>query len=297
MGDGDVLVTGANRLVIEKGQLVAARNSVSAMDANGNLLGHYDKAHLVPYGEYLPLPWLLRPLGLARLVPGDLDFWPGPGPQTMTVHLNGKPVKIGIQICYEMIFSGHVTDRTNRPDFIFNPSNDAWFGTIGPPQHLAQAQLRASQIQTSHHITFAGLSARYENGPWSLQGILARETFSQFPRYSGWGSSVVAGYRIGAWKPYLTWGRISFEPDDSPLALPAPAAALQTAYDIVVDRLTMNQRTFGAGVRYDFATDYALKVQIEKINASSSSILITPSGHPVRDASLTLFTVVLDFVF
>ena len=143
MGDGDVLVTGANRLVIEKGQLVAARNSVSAMDANGDLLGHYDKAHLVPYGEYLPMPWLLRPLGLARLVPGDLDFWPGPGPQTMTVNLNGKPVKIGIQICYEMIFSGRVTDRKNRPDFIFNPSNDAWFGTIGPPQHLAQARLRA----------------------------------------------------------------------------------------------------------------------------------------------------------
>lgn len=143
MGDGDVLVTGANRLVIEKGQLVAARNSVSAMDANGNLLGHYDKAHLVPYGEYLPLPWLLRPLGLARLVPGDLDFWPGPGARTMTVTLNGKPVKIGIQICYEMIFSGQVVDRNNRPDFIFNPSNDAWFGTIGPPQHLAQARLRA----------------------------------------------------------------------------------------------------------------------------------------------------------
>ena len=143
MGDGDVLVTGANRLVIEQGQLVAARNSVSAMDSNGSLLGHYDKAHLVPYGEYLPLPWLLRPLGLARLVPGDLDFWPGPGPQTMTVNLNGKPVKIGIQICYEMIFSGRVTDRKNRPDFIFNPSNDAWFGTIGPPQHLAQARLRA----------------------------------------------------------------------------------------------------------------------------------------------------------
>ncbi|MDY0057995.1 MAG: signal protein, partial [Methyloversatilis sp.] len=94
---------------------------------------------------------------------------------------------------------------------------------------LAQAQLRASQIRTAHHITFAGLSARYESGPWSLQGILARETFSQFPRYSGWGSSVVAGYRVGAWKPYLTWGRISFEPDDSALTLPAPA--LQAVYD------------------------------------------------------------------
>jgi apolipoprotein N-acyltransferase len=143
MADGDVLVTGANRLIFEKRQLVAARNSVSAMDAFGRILGHYDKAHLVPYGEYLPMPWLLKPLGLARLVPGSLDFWPGPGAQTMTVTVDGKPVKIGMQICYEMIFSGQTVDRKNRPDFIFNPSNDAWFGNIGPPQHLAQARLRA----------------------------------------------------------------------------------------------------------------------------------------------------------
>lgn len=143
MADDDVLVTGANRLIFEKGALVAARNSVAMMDAYGRILGHYDKAHLVPYGEYLPLPWLLKPLGLARLVPGSLDFWPGPGARTMTVTVDGKPVKIGMQICYEMIFSGQTVDRKNRPDFIFNPSNDAWFGTIGPPQHLAQARLRA----------------------------------------------------------------------------------------------------------------------------------------------------------
>lgn len=143
MGEGDVLITGANRLVIEKGQLVAARNSISAMDATGKLLGHYDKAHLVPYGEYLPMPWLLRPLGLARLVPGDLDFWPGPGARTMTVKVGDRPIKVGMQICYEIIFSGQVVDAKKRPDFIFNPSNDAWFGTIGPPQHLAQARLRA----------------------------------------------------------------------------------------------------------------------------------------------------------
>ena len=143
MADNDVLLTGANRLIFEGRQLVAARNSVSAMDAYGRILGHYDKAHLVPYGEYLPLPWLLKPLGLSRLVPGSLDFWPGPGARTMTIYLNGKPVKIGMQVCYEIIFSGQTVDRKNRPDFIFNPSNDAWFGNIGPPQHLAQARLRA----------------------------------------------------------------------------------------------------------------------------------------------------------
>ena len=50
---------------------------------------------------------------------------------------------VGVQICYEIIFSGHVVDRANRPTFLFNPSNDAWFGRSGPPQHLAQARLRA----------------------------------------------------------------------------------------------------------------------------------------------------------
>jgi apolipoprotein N-acyltransferase len=50
---------------------------------------------------------------------------------------------MGVQICYEIIFSGQVVDRSNRPDFVFNPSNDAWFGSWGPPQHLAQARLRA----------------------------------------------------------------------------------------------------------------------------------------------------------
>jgi apolipoprotein N-acyltransferase len=50
---------------------------------------------------------------------------------------------MGVQICYEIIFSGQVVDPAHRPDFLFNPSNDAWFGSWGPPQHLAQARLRA----------------------------------------------------------------------------------------------------------------------------------------------------------
>ncbi len=142
LGPDDVLLTGVDRLEIDgDGQLVGARNSMLAMTKDTDIIGRYDKAHLVPYGEYLPLPWLLRPLGLARLVPGDISFWPGPGPQTLT--LKDRNVKVGFQICYEIIFSGQVTDRANRPDFIVNSSNDAWFGTIGPPQFLEQARLRA----------------------------------------------------------------------------------------------------------------------------------------------------------
>jgi apolipoprotein N-acyltransferase len=144
MNPGDMLLTGADRLEFDKqGQLIGARNSASALNSEGALLGSYDKAHLVPYGEYLALRWLLEPLGASRLVPGDIDFWPGSGPRTMSLPFDGRQIKVGVQICYEIIFSGKVVDRKNRPDFIFNPSNDAWYGAWGPPQHLAQTRLRA----------------------------------------------------------------------------------------------------------------------------------------------------------
>ncbi len=141
LGPRDMLLTGGTALQFDsKGDVTTASNSVFALDARGRIRGRYDKAHLVPYGEYLPMPWLLKPLGLSRLVPGDMDFAPGPGAETMTVPGFGA---IGMQLCYEIIFSGEVVDPAHRPRLIFNPSNDAWFGSWGPPQHLAQARLRA----------------------------------------------------------------------------------------------------------------------------------------------------------
>lgn len=141
MGPDDVVVTGGDAFVWNKeGAIVAARNSVFVLTPDGALRGRYDKAHLVPYGEYLPMRPLLSAIGLSRLVPGDLDFLPGPGPRSFDVPGFGR---MGVQVCYEIIFSGHVIDAAHRPDFLFNPSNDAWFGTWGPPQHVAQARLRA----------------------------------------------------------------------------------------------------------------------------------------------------------
>lgn len=140
IGPYGLLLTGAVDLVMKGDEEVAARNSVTALDGRGAILAGYSKAHLVPYGEYLALRWLLEPLGATRLVPGALDFWPGPGPRTIDFGAYGKA---GVQICYEIVFSGEVVDPANRPDYIFNPSNDGWFGSWGPPQHLAQARLRA----------------------------------------------------------------------------------------------------------------------------------------------------------
>jgi apolipoprotein N-acyltransferase len=139
----DLLITGGLALIANKdGGVVGATNSVFAITPAGQLVGRYDKSHLVPYGEYLPMRPLLSSIGLSRLAPGDVDFASGPGPRTIDLPGLGK---MGVEVCYEIIFSGQVVDRKHRPDFIFNPSNDAWFGKWGPPQHLAQARLRAAE--------------------------------------------------------------------------------------------------------------------------------------------------------
>jgi len=141
LGPADRALIGGNALEFGAGdELVGAANAVFVVGPDARLNGRYDKAHLVPYGEYLPMRGLLEPLGLSRLVAGEIDFVPGPGPRSVTLPGFGT---VGMQICYEIIFSGQVVDRAHRPSLIFNPSNDAWFGSWGPPQHLAQARMRA----------------------------------------------------------------------------------------------------------------------------------------------------------
>jgi apolipoprotein N-acyltransferase len=142
LGPEDVLLTGAVKLdpTADGRDIAYARNSVFSLDARGTLGPRYDKSHLVPYGEYLPMRSVLSLFGISRLVPGSIDFRHGPGARSIDL---GRFGKVGVQVCYEIIFSGQVVDRANRPAFLFNPSNDAWFGSWGPPQHLAQARLRA----------------------------------------------------------------------------------------------------------------------------------------------------------
>ena len=146
IGPDSLLLTGAQDLEIgvEDGRekAVGAYNVITPIAADGTLGERYAKAHLVPYGEYLPMRSWLEPIGLSRLVPGAFDFVPGPGPQTIDL---GPWGKAGMQICYEIVFSGEVVERGDRPDYIFNPSNDGWFGSFGPPQHLGQARMRAAE--------------------------------------------------------------------------------------------------------------------------------------------------------
>jgi len=112
------------------------RNSLVAIQGPGRPPAVYDKAHLVPFGEYPP-SWMPLPI---QLVPGR-GFAAGPGP--MTLRLAGLPA-VGPLICYEAIFPGEVVAEHDRPAWMVNVTNDAWFGhSSGPRQHLMAARLRA----------------------------------------------------------------------------------------------------------------------------------------------------------
>jgi apolipoprotein N-acyltransferase len=113
-------------------------NSLHAVDPTGGVVATFDKFHLVPFGEYVPLRDILP---IAKITPGTIDFSAGPGPGTIVVP--GLPA-ISPVICYEVIFPGRVSDPARRPGMIVNLTNDAWFGmSSGPYQHFAAARLRA----------------------------------------------------------------------------------------------------------------------------------------------------------
>lgn len=118
-------------------------NTISAWEKNGASFAptaHYDKHHLVPFGEYLPLSRELRAVGLAQLAPYEDGFTPGPGPATLSI----AGSRVAPLVCYETIFAGALYPRGDRPDWLVTATNDAWFGdTSGPRQHLDQARLRA----------------------------------------------------------------------------------------------------------------------------------------------------------
>ena len=139
-----VLVVGAVRRDREAGAADIWRNSILVIPqtpVGRSVVARYDKHHLVPFGEYLPLFGLLNALGLAQLAPyGDGGFVPGDGPAVLDIGgLSFAPF-----ICYEAIFTNALYPRNARPQWLLTVTNDAWFGnSSGPMQHLDMARLRA----------------------------------------------------------------------------------------------------------------------------------------------------------
>lgn len=109
-------------------------NSLFVLDPPPTIAAVYDKWHLVPFGEYQP-GWLPG----IQLVDGS--FGSGRGPATL--HVPRLPA-FGPLICYEAVFTGQIVVRRDRPEWLINITNDAWFGnSSGPRQHLAAARMRA----------------------------------------------------------------------------------------------------------------------------------------------------------
>lgn len=202
LGPRDILLTGSDGFQFDgRGNLATATNSIFALDGRGAILARYDKAHLVPFGEYLPLRPLLTAIGLSRLVPGDVDFASGPGPRTIPLPGFGP---VGMQICYEIVFSGNVLDAAHRPAFLFNPSNDSWFGTWGPPQHLAQARLRAiEEGMPIIRATPTGISAVIDKDGRVLESVPLRTAGAiDLPLPQAGAPTVFS--RLGNWMALIT---------------------------------------------------------------------------------------------
>ncbi len=139
-------------------------NSAYLLSPDGQLLGRYDKHHLVPFGEYIPLKSSLL-MFLDKLVEGIGDFEAGPGPtiltmtpkaRSSTVGIAGttpRPVKFGVAICYEVIFPNLVRQfAANGAEFLVTVTNDAWFGpSSAPSQHFSMVVFRSVE----NHLAFA----------------------------------------------------------------------------------------------------------------------------------------------
>jgi len=135
---GRTLLFGSPRYEEEKG-IKSYMNSAYLLRSDGEIGGRYDKVHLVPYGEYVPLRQLFPFAG--KLVAGIGDFRPGERRDPLMA--DGR--RFGVLICYEVIFPDAARDyKRKHADVLVNITNDAWFGrTSAPYQHLSMAVFRA----------------------------------------------------------------------------------------------------------------------------------------------------------
>jgi apolipoprotein N-acyltransferase len=136
-------------------------NSAYLLGTDGTLLGRYDKHHLVPFGEYIPLKSSLL-FFLDKLVEGIGDFEAGPGSTILSFtpkSLGGgnpaaaHPVRFGVAICYEVIFPDLVRQSAaNGAEFLVTITNDGWFGlSSAPAQHFSMVVFRSVE----NHLAFA----------------------------------------------------------------------------------------------------------------------------------------------
>ena len=181
------------------------QNTVIAL---GEGSGQYVKRRLVPFGEYMPLDFLLR--GVIQIF--DLPMSrnrPGPWQQPA---LEADGLKLSTSICYEVIYPELVRQTVEAPDLLVTVSNDTWFGdSIGPWQHMQMARMRAIENGRSlARATNNGLTALINSKgemtrtlPRFKQGILRgdleiRSGLTPYKRFGSYPVLLLSFLLIGA---------------------------------------------------------------------------------------------------
>ena len=133
-----ILITGGVTENDKQGEDFKIYTTLYALNSKGDILFDYNKSHLVPFGEYMPLKFILP---IKKLTPGFQDYTEGTG---KLVHLEKLNIYIKALICYESIFPDFVRTSNKTADLIINVTNDAWYGnSSGPYQHFHISRMRA----------------------------------------------------------------------------------------------------------------------------------------------------------
>jgi apolipoprotein N-acyltransferase len=168
---GAALVVGAVGLELGPGPtLLGVTDSAFVFDASGALADRYDKTHLVPFGEYVPLQDLFGRLfrAVARGI-AEIGVTPGERPRALsfTVPGSASDLTAGVPICYELLFPElmrHFVD--DGAAVLLAITNDAWYGRTGAPhQFLAITALRSAETRVwTARAANTGVSAIIDAG-------------------------------------------------------------------------------------------------------------------------------------
>jgi apolipoprotein N-acyltransferase len=199
MSPEDLLILGAPRFEGEK-----LYNSLLVLNAQGDVLAHYDKSHLVPFGEYMPWRSFL-PSFVGKLTAGTIDYSPGPGIQTLTIP-NLPP--FSPLVCFEAIFPGAVVLKSSpAPQWLLNITNDGWYlNSSGPYQHVQITRLRAIEeglplvrvVYLGVSVAFDAYGRQVGHIPYGEKTALTIPLpkpieDSQAPLYRTWGDKLYFG--------------------------------------------------------------------------------------------------------
>ncbi len=167
-----LLVTGAVTAEGE-GENLRLWNSIVAINADAQRVARYDKRHLVPFGEFVPLREYLP---LEKITPGSIDFSHGKRPPEMPL----KQSTARVLVCYEVIFPSY-SDGDMPAEWLLNLTNDAWYGhSSGPYQHREMARFRAiEQGMPMVRVANTGITVAYDpygrtlgHIPLNTQGVI-----------------------------------------------------------------------------------------------------------------------------